>query len=237
MDGGGGDAAAKLEKDDVIARLKDDGDFDRLRLKLIRKLKDDEELRYKIIAVVKQSAALNRPGAESLKPRQLSDAIYEEVGSKVMGQISESLWEIIRSADGMKSEIEDTVQSMCSKLLNPFGKDMQTPLQRMDYSRSYAVPSSETNAVFNNEQKKPLGFCLPGTNQKDGEQHNERMQVPVSHEKGFSEGLRDEQDPSREVLIPDDVDMGIPPGFPADVENRKLSNDTEEDPELPPGFG
>ncbi|XP_030536736.1 uncharacterized protein LOC115745353 isoform X2 [Rhodamnia argentea] len=230
------DDATKLNKDDVIARLKDDGDFDRLRLKLIRNLKDNEELRSKIIATVKQSAALNRSGAENLKPRQLSDAIYEEVG-KVMGQISESLWEIIRSADGMKSEIEDTVQYMCSKLLNPSGKDMQTPMQRMDYSRSYAVPSGETSAVSNNERKKPLGFCLTSNNQNDGEQNNERVQVTVSHERGFSEGLRNEQNPSHKVLTPNNVDVGIPPGFSADGENRKLFNDTEDDPELPPGFG
>lgn len=230
-------AAAKLNKDDVIARLKDDGDFDRLRLKLIRKLKDNEELRYKIIGMVKQSAALNRPGSENLKPRQLSDAIYEEVGSKVMGQISESLWEIIKSADGMKSEIEDTVQSMCSKILTPSGKDMQTPLQRMDYSRSYAVPSSETNAVFNNEQKEPLGFCPPSNNQNHGEQHNERVQVPAFHEKGFSEGLKNEQNPSDKLLTPDDGDVSIPPGFSGNVKKWKLSNDAEDDPELPPGFG
>jgi len=29
---------------------------------------------------VKQSVALNRAGAENMKPRQLSDAIHEEVG-------------------------------------------------------------------------------------------------------------------------------------------------------------
>lgn len=39
-----------------------------------------EELRNNIISAVKQSAALNRAGAENMKPRQLSDAIYEEVG-------------------------------------------------------------------------------------------------------------------------------------------------------------
>lgn len=31
----------KIEKDEVIAKLKDDGDFDKLRLKIIRKLKDN----------------------------------------------------------------------------------------------------------------------------------------------------------------------------------------------------
>ena len=31
----------QITKDEVLAKLKDDGDFDRLRLKIIRKLKDD----------------------------------------------------------------------------------------------------------------------------------------------------------------------------------------------------
>ncbi|KAK9984505.1 hypothetical protein SO802_034030 [Lithocarpus litseifolius] len=70
----------KICKDDVIAKLKDDGDFDNLRLKIIRKLKDNEELRNEIISIVQQSAALNRAGAENMKPRQISDAIYDEVG-------------------------------------------------------------------------------------------------------------------------------------------------------------
>lgn len=34
-------ASVTVSKDEVIAKLKDDGDFDRLRLKIIRKLKDD----------------------------------------------------------------------------------------------------------------------------------------------------------------------------------------------------
>jgi hypothetical protein len=34
----------KIGKDDVIAKVKDDGDFDRLRLKIIRKVKDNVSL-------------------------------------------------------------------------------------------------------------------------------------------------------------------------------------------------
>ncbi|KAL5186458.1 hypothetical protein HKD37_05G012311 [Glycine soja] len=55
-----------------------------------------EELGQHIASFVKQSVALNRAGAENMKPRQLSDAIHEEVGDKVMSQISDSLWQIIR---------------------------------------------------------------------------------------------------------------------------------------------
>lgn len=39
-----------------------------------------EKLRENVSSIVKQSAALNRPGSENMKPRQLSDAIYQEVG-------------------------------------------------------------------------------------------------------------------------------------------------------------
>ncbi|TYK19454.1 hypothetical protein E5676_scaffold443G001070 [Cucumis melo var. makuwa] len=69
----------KISGEAVIEKLKDDGDFDKLRLKIIRKLKDNEELRNNIVAIVKQSAALNRAGTENVKPRQISDAIYDEL--------------------------------------------------------------------------------------------------------------------------------------------------------------
>ncbi|KAB2011353.1 hypothetical protein E1A91_D09G013300v1 [Gossypium mustelinum] len=69
------------------------------------------ELRNNIISAVKKSAALNRPGAENMKVRQLSDAIHDEVGNKVMGQISDSLWEIIRSEGSMRTKIIETVVS------------------------------------------------------------------------------------------------------------------------------
>ncbi|GKE28501.1 hypothetical protein Tco_1443885, partial [Tanacetum coccineum] len=105
-----------MDCSDIISKLKDDGDFDKLRLKLIRKLKHNEELRDNIVSIVKQSVAINRPGAENMKPRQLSDAIHEEVGSKLNEQISDVLWEIIRSPDGMKSEITETVKAVCHKL-------------------------------------------------------------------------------------------------------------------------
>ena len=39
-----------------------------------------------------------------------------------MGQISDSLWEIIRSEGGMRSEITETVQSVYDKLANPLDR-------------------------------------------------------------------------------------------------------------------
>ncbi|MFQ6637408.1 hypothetical protein Gotur_013392 [Gossypium turneri] len=67
-----GEENKKIRKEEVIAKLKDDGDFDKLRLKIIRKLKDN--------VPVKQLAALNCLGSKTMKVRQLLDAIHDEVG-------------------------------------------------------------------------------------------------------------------------------------------------------------
>ncbi|TYI61589.1 hypothetical protein E1A91_D10G183000v1 [Gossypium mustelinum] len=119
-----GEENKKIMKEEVIAKLKDDGDFDKLRLKIVRKLKDNLlyifsrinnkftlELRNNIILAVKQSAALNCLGSENMKVRELSDAIHDEVGNKVMGKISDSLWEIIRLEGSTRIEIIETIVS------------------------------------------------------------------------------------------------------------------------------
>jgi hypothetical protein len=43
--------------------------------------------------------------------------------NKLTSQISDGVWEVIRSADGMKNEITETVQSVYNKLVNPERKD------------------------------------------------------------------------------------------------------------------
>lgn len=48
---------------------------------LVKKLiLPQEELRNSILAEVKQSVVLNEEGSEKLKMRELSDAIYQELG-------------------------------------------------------------------------------------------------------------------------------------------------------------
>ncbi|KAB2008966.1 hypothetical protein ES319_D10G135700v1 [Gossypium barbadense] len=119
-----GEENKKIRKEEVIAKLKDDGDFDKLCLKIIRKLKDkllyiflrlsnkfNFKLRNNIISAVKQSVALNHLGSENMKVRLLSDAIHDEIRNKVIGQISDSLWEIIRSEGSTRTEITKTVVS------------------------------------------------------------------------------------------------------------------------------
>ncbi|KAB1993624.1 hypothetical protein ES319_D13G043600v1 [Gossypium barbadense] len=103
-------------------------DFDKLRLKIILKLKDNVQLRNNIISTVKQSAALNRLGSENMKVRQLSNAIHDEVGNKVMGQISDSLWEIIRSEGSTRTEITEIVVSHRNNNESKFASCFLQPL-------------------------------------------------------------------------------------------------------------
>ncbi|KAK4255767.1 hypothetical protein QN277_008722 [Acacia crassicarpa] len=98
-----------------------------------------------------------------MKPRQLSDAIYEEVGDKVMSQISNSLWQIIRSDDdGMKSEIIETVQSVYDKLVNPKGKDeaqlSTSGVMPFQPQIQTALAAERDDTLLENKPNEPPGF-------------------------------------------------------------------------------
>ncbi|KAF8673593.1 hypothetical protein HU200_048603 [Digitaria exilis] len=101
---------------EVVGRLKDDGDFDALRRAIVRKVKDNEALRNKIISEVKQSVVLQEEGSEKLKLKELSNAIYQDIGSKIMGQISDEVWSIIQSTE---TDIRGTVEAVYNRILNP----------------------------------------------------------------------------------------------------------------------
>ncbi|KAK4844051.1 hypothetical protein QYF36_015806 [Acer negundo] len=223
----------RVSKDEVISKLKDDGDFDRLRLKIIRRIKDNEELRNSIISVVKQSTALSRAGAENMKPRQLSDAIYEEVGDKVQSQISEGLWAIIKSEDGMKSEIAETVDSVYNKLVNPGGIRVSEPSthdvplvkKEADNNGSMKASAGEVDyTVSDNEPKEPPGFSMSHNhnNNSHPSQQQEGMQEPTEEQK---------KEPQRSQ------DMLETPGLSTNVQHRQPGDDNDEDPDVPPGFG
>uniref|UniRef100_A0A5B7BM72 BOD1/SHG1 domain-containing protein n=1 Tax=Davidia involucrata TaxID=16924 RepID=A0A5B7BM72_DAVIN len=244
----GGRVQHKISADDVISKLKDDGDFDRLRLKIIRKIKENEELRNSIISMVKQSAAFNRPGAENMKPRQLSDAIHQEVGDKVTSQISDGLWEIIRSADGMKSEITDTVQSVYNKLLNPIGNEEgessspngAVPLQKEADNGSITASVAEIDGTLSDtEPTEPPGFslCHHPQNNNHEEQPKEERLLPMPHDGRTTEEQKEEPHPPQDVLEPDNVDPSLPPGFSAVTEPKQSCDGSDEDPDVPPGFG
>ncbi|XP_010546092.1 PREDICTED: uncharacterized protein LOC104818276 [Tarenaya hassleriana] len=218
--------AKRITKDEVIEKLKDDGDFDRLRLQIIRRLKDNEELRNNLISVVKQSTALNRPGAQSMRPRQLSDAIFEEVGSQMMSQLSENLWGIIRSEEGgVKNEIRETVQSVYDKLSNPGGiqeEEKAGPSTRVasrhqkqdGYNTRTPIKAEESTP--DNDPKEPPGFSLMSSNHhKNGNQEPDLIQQA-----------------GEERAVEPCSSRGV------DMQERNLTNeDSDEDPEVPPGFG
>ncbi|KAI3711616.1 hypothetical protein L1987_70155 [Smallanthus sonchifolius] len=179
-----------ISSDDVISKLKDDGDFDRLRIKIIRKIKENEELRKSIVSIVKQSEAINRPGVENTKPRQLADAIQQEVGGKLNEQISDVLWEIIRSPDGMRTEITETVKSVYDRLSRPKRARVdREPQEHPGFSHdSHQIdvinPAPVDNLPMEELQKEVIHRSVQGL-ENDGSNGTQ----DANHEQGSDEDL------------------------------------------------
>ncbi|XP_072972473.1 uncharacterized protein [Typha angustifolia] len=217
--------------EEVMEKLKDDGDFDSLRVNIIRKVKENEELRSSIVKEVKQSIVLNEEGSEKLKLRELSDAIYQELGKKIMGQISDEVWKVIRSDEMV---IRGTVETVYNRLVNPDEKkEPQTsPLKKHQINDEAHVsplkPSTcETNASDDNEPSEPPGFALtnqPGSNngkvERSQQLHAHQPQLPV-------------KDLNHTEQIDD-----VPPGFNSHKDGHSFRGGiSDEDPDVPPGFG
>ncbi|KAF9614880.1 hypothetical protein IFM89_020977 [Coptis chinensis] len=241
MDSSGG-GEVRISAEEVIAKLKDDGDFDKLRLKIIQKLKENEQLRNNIVLTVRQSSALNREGAENLKPRQLSDAIHEEIGNTVTGQISDALWGVIRSTDGMKTEINDTVESVYNRLLNPKVPESSPPRDPTPGDRealnncsvtssvpegAVALPSSEVNEA-------PIVSAWNNQQVNGNEEQKEDAQPVIPHDQP---GIEEKEHQNLIVLSPCDDDLSVPPGFAAFVKSEPPCDGGDDDPDVPPGFG
>ncbi|XP_047258309.1 uncharacterized protein LOC107851456 [Capsicum annuum] len=246
------DNGKRIRGEDLICKLKDDGDFDVLRIKIVRKLKENEELRKNIIATVKESAALNRPGAENMRPRQLSDAIFQEVGDKVMGKISDELWNTIRTGDGIQTEITQTIQSVYNKLLNPqlneagesaSHSDLQPARNGVESNGHIAVSGSGIDATVSAdaEPKKPPGFARLSSNQNSKSEQNESSKeesgLPVPTDGKTRETYTKSDTDSSLDLVPDKMDAGAPPGFAIGTKEKNPDDVNDEDPEVPPGFG
>ncbi|KAL3818141.1 hypothetical protein ACJIZ3_004046 [Penstemon smallii] len=239
--GGGGGGGAGLRAEDVISKLKDDGDFDRLRVRIIRKLKENEQLRSNIISLVKQSTALNCPGAEKMKPRQLSDAIHQEIGDKLMSQISDGVWNIIRSPDGMKPEITETVQSVYEKLANPHGKDNGESSSPMKPENNISANGARENngRMSDGDPNEPPGFGLTSPQTPHKRNKNDHTSQPYSIGISPHNGQTMEENKGKNLLLekPDNLDFDAPPGFSCVLKHTKSGESPDEDPEVPPGFG
>ncbi|KAK6130113.1 hypothetical protein DH2020_036129 [Rehmannia glutinosa] len=208
-----------------------------------------EELRSNIISMVKQSAALNRPSAENMKPRQLSDAIHQEIGDKVMSQISDGVWSVIRSPDGMKSEITETVQSVYDKLANPRGKDngessshkdspsIRNELEKNnDASRAIQTDGSPSDG----EPNEPPGFGLADVNQRNKKSKKNQpnnIGMPTPHNGRAIEKNKGDNLHLEDLSDPDNMDCDAPPPGFSSVLKHKNSRDASDDPDVPPGFG
>lgn len=236
----------KIGADEVISQLKDDGDFDKIRVKIIRTVKENEELRNNIISAVKQSATLNRPGAEKFKPRQLSDAVFDEIGSTVMTQISDALWGVIRSRGGLEDEIRETVKSVYSRLMNPKGKEVDEssspvgPRSRGNEvvkQNSLPISASERENILSEiEPEGPPGFNMCNPQSNNGEAENKEAQPVVSQL--AVDGVKVKEEPNHE----NDASQfnngpSVPPGFGSSVDSKEPSYISDDDPEFPPGFG
>uniref|UniRef100_A0A7N0TX62 BOD1/SHG1 domain-containing protein n=1 Tax=Kalanchoe fedtschenkoi TaxID=63787 RepID=A0A7N0TX62_KALFE len=230
-----------ITKEEVIAKLKDDGDFDRLRLEIIRRLKDNDELRNSIATVVKQSAVLNQAGSENMKPRQLSDAIREDVGDTLMSQLSDGVWEIIRDEDGMQKEIKETIQCVHNKMVNPNYKEegasspSHSVLPTQNEAVNSSLPSSVNKAdgtMSDNDPSEPPGFSLGLNNFEESLKEGSHISLPKG--RNLEEQKNEKHNESRDTTKHNDETA---PLVSQGKQLTHLADCSDEDPDLPPGFG
>lgn len=200
---------------EVVGRAKDDGDFDALRRAIIRKVKDNEVLRSNIIAEVKQSVVINEDGSEKLKLKDLSDAIYQDIGSKIMGQISDEIWGVILSNE---IDIRGTSETVYNRMMNP--EQQQDPpskkLKRNAKEEQVSPAKASTSVAVQLEDDDPEE--PPGFGFSDHQRSNimATQQQQSSNTENHNQVKPNEGEPNA-VSCPGD--------------------DDEEDPDVPPGFG
>nr|AAV68812.1 hypothetical protein AT1G12530 [Arabidopsis thaliana] len=114
----------------------------------------------------------------------------------MLSQLSDGLWGIIRSEDGMKNEIRETVQSVYATLSNPRGEKRGTSAREMEHK--IPTPKKEARTDFNTS---------PASKQKQ-----ELIKGAVEDNKG--EACSDDvQDNKGEAYNDDEEDPELPPGF------------------------
>ncbi|KAK8952619.1 hypothetical protein KSP40_PGU021903 [Platanthera guangdongensis] len=222
--------------EDVMKKMKEDGDFDSLRVKIVRVVKENEDLRNRIIELVKQSNVINQDGSEDMKPRQLSDAIFEELGMKITGQISDEVWKIIRSNDSIKNDIRSTAESAFNRLANiepqggregtdpsPLHEDQFVRAETSDPNTSSAIPMIKTNMLIpdetNDEPSKPASDGHPVDNSGINLEVKEHEQGSVLWpQRGFQHSPIQSE--------------AVTSGF----DSSHVGGEAEDESDLPPGF-
>uniref|UniRef100_J3LLL7 AP complex mu/sigma subunit domain-containing protein n=2 Tax=Oryza brachyantha TaxID=4533 RepID=J3LLL7_ORYBR len=208
------DMRRELPSAEVVGRLKDDGDFDGLRRAIIRKVKDNEVLRRNIIAEVKQSVVINEDGSEKLKLKDLSDAIYQDIGSKIMGQISDEIWAVIQSNE---TDIRGTVEAVYNRMMNPEQQQGSPKKPKRNPKEEQVSPAKASTSVAvhleDDDPEEPPGFGF-SDHQRSNIMATQQQQQPPNME-NHNQVKPNEGEPNA-VSCP---------------------GDDEEDPDVPPGFG
>ncbi|GLJ55840.1 hypothetical protein SUGI_1199010 [Cryptomeria japonica] len=133
---------------EVLNKLKRDGDFDYLTQKLLDRLKKNGELRNYIVSKVEQCFVLNKPGAEITNPRQLYDAILDEIKNPVLEKISEATWKVLDSEDELGKEVNEICEGAYLQICDTKHKAPPSP----------EVSSSNSLNSFDWELIEPPGF-------------------------------------------------------------------------------
>ncbi|KAF8718347.1 hypothetical protein HU200_025326 [Digitaria exilis] len=198
---------------EVVGRLKDDGDFDALRRAIVRKVKDNEALRNKIISEVKQSVVLQEEGSEKLKLKELSDAIYQDIGSKIMGQISDEVWSIIQSTE---TDIRGTVEAVYNRILNPekAPEPSSKKLKRNGKEQQASPAKTQMTVAIEAEDdgpEEPPGF---GRNNQCNITAAAQEQQPKPNLENHNQAKPNGGEPAAASgPADDDDDPEVPPGF------------------------
>ena len=160
-----------------------------------------------------------------------------------MNQISEGLWEIIRSGDSMKTEIRETVQSVYDKLLNPHRKietesassSGQASGKEQIESSGSVKASGDYNGTMSDGNHIDSRGCFQH-NHTVANNHNSESETQQSHPSNKSEeltrGPRNDVDPS-----PKKDGSSPPPSFSSSGKHKRASDADDEDLDIPPGFG
>lgn len=167
---------------------------------------------------------------------------------KVMNQISDGVWEIIRSGDGMKAEIQETVQSVYKRLLNPERTEGGKPSSNSDAIVVQNGPNNNepvTNSVddidgtfSDNEPNEPPGFGPSDLRQNNHEEiSKEEPRVRIAEDKFLGGKEKDETHHSHITMATNAINLTAPPAVSTEMEQKQPCDDSDEDPDVPPGFG
>ncbi|KAE8671170.1 YTH family protein, putative isoform 1 [Hibiscus syriacus] len=162
-----------------------------------------------------------------------------------MGQISDSLWGIIKSG-GMRSEITETLQYVYSKLANPHGKEKgESSMYEMvrvekEFENNGTIKATTRRVgetLYDAESKEPPGFSLSNNRHSNHRHqiHKAKQQPPRPYD-GAVENCKEQPSHSQVGKEGGGVDVGVPPGFSENIDQKQPCDVSDEDPDMPPGF-